>query len=284
MRDNRLFKRLVIGGTLGWIAIFGAAPFLLLTGVSFLTRDPDDLISPVLTVGNYLRLFDPALGTMLLTSMAMAGMATLLCLLVGYPFAYIVARAGRRWTRPLLLFVMIPFWTNTLIRTYALVAVLKADGFLNRILLGLGVIDAPLKIMYTWTAVFIGLIYTLLPFMILPLYAAIEKLDQRLLEASRDLGASRWTTFRKVTIPLTLPGIVSGSMLVFLPALGMFYLPDILGGARTMLLGNFVRDQFLAARDLPMGAAASIAMTLLMGGMLLAYYRSARRSGRKVRL
>ena len=284
MRDNRLFKRLVVSGTLAWIALFGAVPFLMLTGVSFLTRHPSDLIDPTPTLDSYLRLFDPALGSMLLSSVGMAAMATLLCLLVGYPFAYIVARAGRSRTRILLFFVMIPFWTNTLIRTYALVAVLKADGVLNKALLYLGVIDAPLKIMYTWTAVFIGLIYTLLPFMILPLYAAIEKLDLTLLEASRDLGASRWTTFRKVTIPLTMPGIVSGCMLVFLPALGMFYLPDILGGARTMLLGNFVRDQFLVARDLPMGAAASIAMTLLMGAMLLIYYRSARRSGKKVRL
>ena len=284
MRDNRLFKRLVICGSVGWIVLFGAVPTLMLTGVSFLKRHPDDLIEPVFSLDSYIRLLDPALGTMLANSLLMAAMATVLCLLVGYPFAYIAARAEKRRSRWMLLFVMIPFWTNTLIRTYALVAVLKADGILNKTLLFLGVIDAPLKIMYTQTAVFLGLIYTLLPFMILPLYAAIEKLDPRLLEASRDLGAGRFTSFRKVTIPLTMPGIVSGCMLVFLPALGMFYIPDILGGARTMLLGNFVRDQFLVARNLPLGAAASITMTLLMGVMLLVYYRSARKSGRRVQL
>ena len=184
----------------------------------------------------------------------------------------------------MLLLVMIPFWTNTLIRTYAMVAVLKADGILSKTLMFLGIIDMPLKIMYTETAIFIGYIYTLLPFMILPLYAALEKLDNRLIEASRDLGASRWATFRKITIPLTTPGILSGCMLVFLPALGMFYIPDILGGARTMLLGNYIRDQFLTARDLPMGAAASIAMTVIMGVLLALYFQSVRRSGRRAKI
>lgn len=284
MRNSCLFKRLVIGGFLGWMTLFGVIPTLMLVGVSFLRRHPDDLIEPVLSLESYLRLFEPELGSMLFHSMLMATTATLLCLLIGYPFAYIVARAAKRHSRLMLLLVMIPFWTNSLIRTYAMVAVLKADGILSKALLFLGVIDAPLRIMYTQTAIFIGLIYTLLPFMILPLYAAIEKLDQRFIEASRDLGASRWLTFRKITIPLTMPGIVSGCMLVFLPALGMFYIPDILGGARTMLLGNYIRDQFLATRDLPMGAAASIAMTLIMGLMLVMYYHSIRRSGRRVRL
>lgn len=284
MKDSSLFKRFIIGGILGWIAVFGVIPTLMLTGVSFLHRHPDHLIEPTFSLDSYARLFEPTLGTMLVQSLVMAATATMLCLLIGYPFAYIVARANKRHARTMLLLVMIPFWTNTLIRTYALVAVLKADGFLNKLLLLLGVIDAPIKLMYTQTAVFIGLIYTLLPFMILPLYAAIEKLDHRLLEASRDLGASRWGTFRKITIPLTMPGIVSGCMLVFLPALGMFYIPDILGGARTMLLGNFIRDQFLTSRDLPMGAAASIALTLIMGMMLAVYYRSIRRSGRRVKI
>ena len=279
-----MFRRLVIGGTLGWIVLFGAIPTLMLTGVSFLKRDSSKFIEPIFSLESYIRLSDPAVGTIIIKSLVMAATATMLCLLIGYPFAYIVARAQKRHARTMLLLVMIPFWTNTLVRTYALVAVLKADGFLNKTLMFLGLIDAPLKIMYTQTAVFIGLIYTLLPFMILPLYAAIEKLDHKLLEASRDLGASRWNTFKKITIPLTMPGIVSGCMLVFLPALGMFYIPDILGGAKTMLLGNYIRDQFLTSRDLPMGAAASIAMTLIMGLMLLVYYRSLRKSGRKARI
>lgn len=284
MKDNRLFKRFVIGGVICWMIVFGAVPTLMLTGVSFLQRHPDDLIAPVFTLESYQRLLEPALGFMVLESLFMAAAATALCLLIGYPFAYIVARSEKRRARLMLLLVMIPFWTNTLIRTYAMVAVLKADGILSKTLMFLGIIDMPLKIMYTETAIFIGYIYTLLPFMILPLYAALEKLDNRLIEASRDLGASRWSTFRKITIPLTTPGILSGCMLVFLPALGMFYIPDILGGARTMLLGNYIRDQFLTARDLPMGAAASIAMTVIMGVLLALYFQSVRRSGRRAKI
>lgn len=283
MKDNHFFKNLVIWGTIGWIAIFGAIPTLMLTGVSFLKSHTSNLIKPSFNLSSYIRLADPTIGSMVIKSLFMAATAMLLCLLIGYPFAYIIARAEKRHSRRMLLLVMIPFWTNTLIRTYALVAVLKADGVLNKTLMFLGLIDTPLKIMYTQTAVFIGLIYTLLPFMILPLYATIEKLDFRLLEASRDLGANRWKSFRKVTIPLTMPGIISGCMLVFLPALGMFYIPDILGGARTMLLGNYIRDQFLTSQDIPMGAAASVALTLIMGLMLLTYYRSLKNSGRTIR-
>lgn len=284
MKDNLLFRRLVISGIFGWIALFGVVPVVMLTCVSFLQRHPSDLIEVAFSLDSYVRLFSPAVYSMLVKSFLLAGTATIFCLVIAYPFAYIIARARKQYSHTMLLFVMIPFWTNTLIRTYALVAVLKADGFLNTLLISLGIIDVPLKVMYTQIATLIGMIYTLLPFMILPLYAAIEKLDFKLLEASRDLGANRFTTFKKVTIPLTMPGIVAGCILVFLPALGMFYIPDLLGGARTMLLGNFIRDQFLATRDLPMGAAASIALTLIMGLLLFAYIKSVRTTGRKIRL
>ena len=182
----------------------------------------------------------------------------------------------------LLLLVMIPFWTNSLIRTYALVMMLKADGIINSLLLGSGLIDQPLQMMYTPLAVFIGLVYTLLPFMILPLYAALKAVDPRLLEAGRDLGAGRLQNFFRITVPLTMPGIIAGTMLVFLPALGMFYISDILGGARSMLLGNYIRDQFLVFRDIPMGAAASVTMTLAMGLLLILYSLANRRSGKEM--
>ncbi|WP_027184991.1 ABC transporter permease subunit [Desulfovibrio inopinatus] len=284
MKGSSITKYVIIGGVLCWIALFGAVPTLMLLGMSVLTPHPSDLIAPVFSLHSYARLFAPALVTMFVESLLMAGTATVLCLFVGYPFAYIVARMKKRHAKTMLLLVMIPFWTNTLIRTYALVTVLKADGILNSVLIYFGIIKTPLELMYTPIAVFIGLLYTLLPFMILPLYATIEKLDYRLLEASRDLGATRWITFRKITLPLTFPGIISGSMLVFLPALGMFYIPDVLGGARSMLLGNYIRDQFLVARDFPMGATVSIALTMMMCVMLFVYYRSVRRSGRKASL
>ena len=279
MRNNLLFRRLVITGIVAWLVVFALLPTLLLVAASLLQRGTSTAIEPVLTLVNYGRLFEASIFRIVLDSLIMAGMAMVLCLLVGYPLAYIIARARANTRHLLLILVMIPFWTNSLIRTYALVAVLKANGVMNMFLLWTGIIDQPLQLMYSQTAVFIGLVYTLLPFMILPLYAAILRLDSRLVEAARDLGASPLQTFRRITLPLTMPGIISGSMLVFLPALGMFYVSDVLGGARSMLLGNYIRDQFLTARNLPMGSAASIAMTLIMGIMLLVYTYSVRRSG-----
>lgn len=273
---------MTLGGIFAWVIVFALVPILLLFGASLGTRDPNGFILPIFSLASYLSLFDANIGRMLWDSLVLAGGATIICLLVGYPFAYLAARAGKTTGRLMLLFVMIPFWTNSLVRTYALISMLKADGVINKTLLMLGIIDAPLKLMYTKGAVFLGLTYTLLPFMILPLYSAIEKLDVRLLEAARDLGAGPVRTFKDITLPLTMPGIISGCMLVFLPALGMFYIPDILGGARNMLLGNFIRDQFLATRDWPMGAAASVGLTVIMGGMLLAYYGSLRRVSRRV--
>jgi spermidine/putrescine transport system permease protein len=209
----------------------------------------------------------------------LSGVVTCICLVTAYPFAAILARTRRPLRNTLLLLVVIPFWTNSLVRTYAITAMLNSSGIVNSLLLSVGLIDAPLAMMYTPGAVVLGLTYTLLPFMILPLYAALERLDRRYLEAARDLGASPWRAFWRVVVPLTMPGIVSGCMLVFLPGIGMFYVSDVLGGARAMLLGNFIRDQFLTTRDWPLGAAASVTLTVLMGVMLLLYWRSSSRLG-----
>ena len=201
---------------------------------------------------------------------------TLACLLVGYPFAYRIARASAKWKPWLLLLVIIPFWTNSLIRTYALILILKANGLISALLVWLGITDRPISLMYGEFAVFMGILYTFLPFMVLPLYASIEKLDSRLLDAARDLGASGFQSFWHVTLPLTLPGIIAGSMLVFLPSLGAFYIPEILGGAKSMLIGNFIKNQFMVARDWPLGAAASTILTLLLA-LLIIVYRIANR-------
>ena len=284
MKNNSLFRRLTISGVVAWLFVFALLPNLLLLIVSFLQRGTASAVEPVFTLANYLRLFDASILQIVLDSLKMAGLAMILCLIVGYPLAYIIARSSPGTRNVLLLLVMIPFWTNSLIRTYALVAVLKINGVLNMFLLWTGLIDEPLRLMFTPTAVFIGLVYTLLPFMILPLYAALKALDPRLLEAGRDLGASRLQNFLRITLPLTLPGIIAGSMLVFLPALGMFYVSDLLGGARSMLLGNYIRDQFLVFRDLPMGSAASVTMTLVMGIMLAGYVLASRRLGKELSL
>jgi spermidine/putrescine transport system permease protein len=280
MNNSSKFRRLLIGSTYTWMVLLALIPYLILLGASFLERGEQTLVQPGWTLANYQHLLSPAVFSMAVDSIGLAAVAALLCLLIGYPFSYILAQAPSRVQPLLLLLVMIPFWTNSLIRTYALVIMLKADGTINSLLLSLGLIDTPLQLMYTSLAVFIGLVYTLLPFMILPLYAALKAVDPRLLEASRDLGANRFNTFFRITVPLTIPGIIAGTMLVFLPALGMFYVADVLGGARSMLLGNYIRDQFLIFRNIPMGSAASVTMTIAMGLMLLLYYLAGQRFGK----
>lgn len=279
--NNNLFRRLAIGGVLCWLLLFGLLPNLMLGGASFFTRSPVTFLSFPLTLENYRRLLDPVFLQILVNSLILAGLSTLLCLLVGYPFAYIAARASKQNASLLLLFVMIPFWTNSLIRTYALIALLKANGLLNGLLIGIGLISEPLRLMYTPVAIFIGLAYTLLPFMILPLYSSLQRIDFHLIETARDLGATPSRAFMQITIPLTMPGILAGCTLVFVPALGMFYIPDILGGARQMMIGNYIRDQFLTSRNLPLGAASSVALTLLMALLLLLYYYSIRHAGKE---
>ena len=259
-----LFRRFSIGTTWLWLAAFALLPGLALLLVSVLDKGEVDFFIPVLTLGNYEELFGPVFLTVLWDSVRLAFLSTLVCLAVGYPFAYRIARASAKWRPWLLLLVIIPFWTNSLIRTYALILMIGGQGMLNKLLLGLGLIDAPIAMMYTDFAVFVGLTYTLLPFMVLPLYASIEKLDPALGDAARDLGAGSLRTFWHITLPLTLPGIVAGCMLVFLPSLGMFYVPEILGGAKNMLLGTFIKNQFLVANNWPLGAAASTVLTILL--------------------
>jgi len=274
----------IISLIVGWLVLFVLIPNLMIIITSFLTRDEANLIELTFTFDNYLRLLDPLYAKVMLHSFYMAIVATILCLIIGYPFAYIVAKMPEKW-RPIMLFlVIVPFWTNSLIRTYGLKIVLGTQGILNKALLDIGLIDAPLRIMYTETAVMIGLVYILLPFMILPLYSAIEKLDNTYIEAARDLGANKFQTLTKVILPLTMPGIIGGCLLVLLPALGMFYISDLLGGAKNLLIGNVIKSQVLNARDWPFGAATSIALTIAMAFMLYAYYRAGKLLNKKVEL
>ncbi|PIS68255.1 spermidine/putrescine ABC transporter permease PotB [Vibrio parahaemolyticus] len=268
----------------GWLTLFVLVPNLMIIGTSFLTRDEANLIELTFTFDNYLRLLDPLYAKVLMHSFYMAIIATLLCLIIGYPFAYIVAKMPEK-SRPFMLFlVIVPFWTNSLIRTYGLKIVLGTQGILNKSLMAMDIIDKPLRLMYTETAVMIGLVYILLPFMILPLYSAIEKLDNTYIEAAKDLGASKLQTITKVILPLTMPGIIGGCLLVLLPALGMFYISDLLGGAKNLLIGNVIKSQVLNARDWPFGAATSIALTIAMAIMLYAYYRAGKLLNKKVEL
>lgn len=264
-----------------WIAIFSLIPTVLVFVVSLLSHDIDTLFRLPLTLANYADLINLAYPKILLKSFYLAGGTTLLTLLIGFPFAYIIARSQSRYKGILLLLVIIPFWTSSLIRTYAIMVILKAQGIVNSFLIGLGVIHQPMQILYSNLAVFIGLTYDFLPFMILPLYANIEKLDEDLLEAARDLGAKRMRIFLKIILPLTTPGILAGVMLVFLPAMTMFYIPDLLGGAKSMLLGNLIENQFLLVTNWPLGSAVSIGLIILMCILLLIYRHYSKGSDRQ---
>ncbi|OGO92890.1 MAG: spermidine/putrescine ABC transporter permease [Coxiella sp. RIFCSPHIGHO2_12_FULL_44_14] len=255
-----------------WLGILAFIPLLLVLITSFLSHTDSHLLIWRWTLSNYHRLLSDAYFTILMRSLKLAFVSTLLCLFIGYPTAFIIARMGRYWKFLLLLLLIIPFWTSSLIRTYAMLTLLKTKGLLNTTLLWLGLTHHPLQILYTNAAVLIGSVYNLLPFMILPLFVNIEKLDNRLIEAARDLGAKRVRLFLRIILPLTLPGILAGSLLVFLPAMTLFYIPALLGGAKSLLLGNLIQDQFLVLRDWPDGAATSVILTLLML-LLIAIYR-----------
>lgn len=259
-----------------WLLLFTLLPTLMVLAVSVLSRDEAGFIAFIPTLENYRRLLDPIYLKVFTDSLLMAALATLLCLLIAYPFAWRLSRVGRRWRPVLLTLVIIPFWTNSLVRVYAIRSLLAAKGALNSLLLALGLIDEPVRLLYSGWAVSIGLVYVLLPFMILPLYSSFEKLDPRLIEAAADLGANPLARFRHVIVPLTLPGIAAGCLLVFLPALGLFYVTDVLGGARNLMIGALLKDQFLDARDWPFGAAASLVVIGLLF-LFLALYRLAQR-------
>jgi spermidine/putrescine transport system permease protein len=271
MKGDNNFRNLSVGLISIWLGIFALFAFLLVLFASFMTPDSNQIFTLHFTLNNYQTLFNSLYALVFVKSFYIAGLCTLFCILLGYPFAYILARKTSRWKELLLLFLIIPFWTSSLIRSYAMVAILKTKGILNTALLALGIIHQPLQLLFTNTAVIIGLVYNLLPFMILPLYANLERFDDRLVEAAKDLGANRFTTFTRVILPMSLPGIISGSILVFLPAMTLFYIPDLLGGAKSLLLGNLIENQFLLTHNWPLGAAISISLTIMMGVMILAY-------------
>lgn len=268
MKSRNQFKIFSLSIVWFWLFLFGLLPFALVLLASFLSHSESHLIQLPFTLANYQQLNHAIYIQIFEKSFLVAGLATLICLILGYPFAFIIARMHGMWKNFLLLMVIIPFWTSSLIRSYALIAMVKAKGILNSLLLSIGLIDQPLSILFTNYAVIIGLVYNLLPFMILPILTNVERLDGRLIDAARDLGANKLTTFRRVIIPLTMPGIIAGSILVFLPAMTIFYIPDILGGAKSILLGNLIQNQFLIAQNWPMGSAVSTVLTLILATLL----------------
>lgn len=281
---NNKFQKVTVTIIFAWLIFFILTPNLLVLTVSFLTRDGSDFYSLPFTFENYTRLFEPLYAQVVWNSLYMSGIATIICLIIGYPFAFMISRINPKY-RPFLLFlVVLPFWTNSLIRIYGMKIFLGVKGILNNTLLSLGLISEPIRILNTEVAVIIGLVYLLLPFMILPLYAAIEKLDHRLLEAAKDLGANSLQRFIKVIIPLTMPGIIAGCLLVLLPAMGMFYVADLLGGAKVLLVGNVIKSEFLISRNWPFGSAISIGLTILMALLIFVYYKASKLMNKKMEL
>ena len=275
-RDSLVFKRFSLSIIWFWLLVFSLVPFALVTLTSFMGHNENQLFTLPFTLSNYTQLNNSIYLKIFQESFYVAGMCTVICLLLGYPFAYAIARMQSRYKGLLMLLIIIPFWTSSLIRCYSMITLLKPKGIINSILMWLGIIDKPLDMMFTDTSVMIGLVYNLLPFMILPLLTNIERLDHRLIDAARDLGANRMTTFRKIILPLTLPGILSGCILVFLPAMTLFYIPDLLGGSKSILLGNLIQNQFLVAGNWPFGSAISTVFMLLLAILLLIYWRSTR--------
>lgn len=269
------FRFWAIGLASVWLTLFVFMPNLLVVITSFLTRDPLATVSLPVNGDNYLRTLDVLYLQVLWDSLRMSLKAMVLCLLVGYPFAMCVARLPKSWQPIVLFLVILPFWTNSLVRTYALQFLLGNQGIVNNTLVWLGIVKEPLQLIYTEFSVIVGLCYILIPFMILPLYSAIEKLDVRLHQAAQDLGAGAWSRFWRITVPLTSPGIIAGCLMVLLPAMGMFYISDLLGGAKNLLLGNIIKTQFLVTRDWPFGSALSVLLIVLLGFMLWLYYKAA---------
>lgn len=276
MKHDSAFKHFSLGLSWVWLMIFALMPFCLVGVASFLNHDENHLVTMPTTLFNYFQLDNSIYVRIFKQSFYLAGICTLICLVMGYPFAYAIARIQGSLKNVLILLIIIPFWTSSLIRTYSMITLLKPKGIINSIFMWLGLIEKPLPLLFTDTAVIIGLVYNLLPFMVLPLLTNIERLDNRLIDAARDLGANRITTFRKIILPLTMPGILSGCILVFLPAMTIFYIPDLLGGSKSILVGNLIQNQFLIAQNWPLGSAISIVFTILLIALLLIYWHSSR--------
>ena len=275
--DNRVGRRLVAGIPLLWLLLFFFIPFIIVFKISFsevrLAMPPyaplfqwvHGLPMPKLHLANYAFLFtDPLYIDSYLYSLKVAAVSTLCCLLIGYPMAYAIAHASATWRNVLLMMIVLPFWTSFLLRVYAWIGLLKNNGVINNVLIYLGIIHEPLTLLQSDFAVYIGIVYSYLPFMILPLYANLERLNLDLLDAAADLGARRWQAFVDVTLPLSMPGIIGGCLLVFIPAVGEFTIPALLGGADTLMIGRVLWDEFFSNRDWPVASAVSVVLLLLL--------------------
>ena len=256
-----------------WMLIFILLPMLYILFIRFMTRDVYGNIEYTFTLDNYKEMFQPLYLSVIGKSIKMAFITTVICLVVGYPLAYYIASKPSKTAAKLLMLVMIPYWTSSLVRLFSINQLGMPNGFINLILLKLGIISEPINFLFSDGIVIVGLLIAMLPFSVLPLYSSIEKLDKSLLEASKDLGAKPAKTFFKVTVPLTMPGIVGCVLLVFIPSLGMYYVPEMLGGGKVMLIGTLIKNQFLMTKNWPFGASLAILLILITLAMMWIYTR-----------
>ncbi len=275
--DRKLSAWLLTPG-LGWLLLFLVLPCLLVLVYSFVERGAYGGIEWVFTWENYQRAFDPLYLGILLKSAKIAALATLFAVLIGYPAAYAIARAPRHRQPVYLFLVMLPFWSNYLIRTYAWIVLLNREGLLNKLFSLLGYTGDPISLLYTESSVVLGLVYNYIPFVILAIYSSLSRINGELWEASRDLGASGWMTFRRVILPLSVPGIAAGSVFVFVLSIGNFITADLLGGKQVQMVGNLIYSQFLTARDWPFGSALSFILIAIMLLLLFVQALLARRA------
>jgi spermidine/putrescine transport system permease protein len=269
-RRHGLWERvLLLGPGYAYIVVLFLIPLGLIVSLAFFQRGRFGGVIYEPTLANFERAVQPVFVQVLIDSIVIAGLTTLLALLIGYPTAWVIAQLPRRWRVVALILVVLPFWTNFLIRTYAWIVLLNSEGIVNGALRATGLVDGSVGLLYNDGAVVTGLLYAYLPLMILPLYSTIERLDPELREASANLGATPARTFLSVTLPLTMPGVVIGSIFVFVPSIGNFVIPELLGGGKTVMVGNLIRDQFLKARDWPFGSVLAIVVIVLLMGLLV---------------
>lgn len=253
-----------------WLTIFLVVPCAIVLTYSFFLRGIYGGIEWTFTFENYVRAVDPLYLGIIARSARVAATASLIALVIAFPAAYAIARQPLRRQTPLLFLIMLPFWSNYLIRTYAWIVLLNREGLINQGLSGVGLTSEPINLLYNEFAVVLGLVYNYVPFVILAIYASLQRLDPALTEASEDLGASRWATFRHIILPLTVPGIAAGAVFVFVLSIGNFITPDLLGGGKVTMVGNLIYQQFLSARDWPFGAAFSVVLMAVMLALLFA--------------
>ncbi|MEF9970353.1 MAG: ABC transporter permease [Ruthenibacterium sp.] len=253
--------------------LFVAGPLIYMLVLSFQTRAEVWGVLNQFTLSNYKNILEPVYLNTFLESFKLAFLSTGLIILIGYPFGYFMAKLSAAWKKRMMLLLMIPFWTSSLIRLYGWIIIFRANGTLDKLLLGLGITQTPLKLLYTYPAVVVGMVYALLQFMILAVYSSAEKMDWTLVEAARDLGASPFKAFTSVTLKLTLPGLMSGIILTFIPSMGLFFIADILGGNKVVLVGSLIQDQLMKAHNWPFAAALSVVLMLLTTMMIALYKR-----------